>query len=123
MDSAAGATSKVKTKRRSKSVTLSKSKMGQLVQTRSCVNSSTVNFLEDRRGSVSQARQSSISNKRLGELQRAMRAYRNNPNAQTRRRLERAKAAVEGKHVEAKPTALNPMGAVIGVEHAPCKYR
>ena len=34
----------------------------------------------------------------------------NNPSPHSRRRLERAKAAVEGKHFASRPTSLNPMG-------------
>jgi hypothetical protein len=50
-----------------------------------------------------------------------MRAYVNNPSPATRRRLERAKAVVEGKPFAAKRTSLNPMGAMVGLVSAPAK--
>mmetsp|Transcript_11014 Transcript_11014/g.20262 ORF Transcript_11014/g.20262 Transcript_11014/m.20262 type:complete len:350 (-) Transcript_11014:156-1205(-) len=91
--------------------------------TRSRTMTSFSSYTTDRRDSVNVARASSVTNKRLAELQRAMRVYRNNPSPQTRRRLERAKAAVEGKQVQARPTSLNPTGAIVGVENAPIKSR
>lgn len=77
----------------------------------------------DPRTSVSQALATAVSSKKLSELQRAMRAYKNNPSPHSRRRLERAKAAVEGKHFASRPTSLNPMGAVVGIDNAPTRFR
>lgn len=77
----------------------------------------------DKRKSVAQALATSVSSKKLSELQRAMRAYKNNPTEHSRRRLERAKAAVEGKHFAPRPTELNPMGAVVGIDNAPTRFR
>mmetsp|Transcript_1452 Transcript_1452/g.2298 ORF Transcript_1452/g.2298 Transcript_1452/m.2298 type:complete len:339 (+) Transcript_1452:70-1086(+) len=122
------------TKRRSKSMVLSKShSMSSLSHARAegretaspFHSTSTISFSDtrDRRKSVNNARQANVAARRLQELQRAMRAFRNNPCSQTRRRLQRAKAAVEGKHVEAQPTSLNPMGAMVGIEKAPSKFR